>query len=130
MVKWKINNSNLCNIRGEVETIPHLLYTCRYAQAIWKDIDKILGFHVSLEMLLFGFNIDTNLNFILTVISYAIYKNWLICSFENKPRCDHPHIKMYQSDLIFRRNTYENCNQDFSLICHYLKQIIDFCTMN
>ena len=33
--KWRLLDTDLCDVWGEVETIEHLLFQCRHAQIYW-----------------------------------------------------------------------------------------------
>ena len=127
LFRWKLSTSENCTICGNVESISHLLFECNYAQSIWKDVHKCLGLNVSLEMILFGNNLPQHINFVLSIVTYSIYKEWLICSFEKKQRHLNPKWKYFKGDFIYRKHVYENCDTlDFVDICSLLEKLIDF----
>ena len=34
--QWKIRTSDCCDVCGEIQTIEHLLWNCRYVGSLWK----------------------------------------------------------------------------------------------
>jgi len=107
LVKWKKKDIGLCNICGELETIEHLLFNCTFAKRIWIDFNTMVDFIVELTHIIFGVENNDILSFIISLISYLIYKDWLVHSMSNLPRNTNPSLDIFKSDLLYRNKIYE-----------------------
>ena len=125
LFKWKLNESKFCQICGNTEDIKHLIYECSYAKAIWRKVQNVVEENISLEMILFGFYSRNDVNFMLSIVVYSIYKEWLICSYEKKLRKTEPNFSMYKAAFLYRKRLYEHCRHaEFSNICQLLEKLI------
>ena len=70
---------------GLPQTIEHLLFTCRYVTPLWQIVDSVFDINVSFETIL-GVDQLCEYNNIVTLVSFLIYKEWLVLSLEGKPR--------------------------------------------
>lgn len=107
LVKWKKKDIGLCNICGELETIEHLLFNCTFAKRIWIDFNTMVDFIVELTHIIFGVENNDILSFVISLISYLIYKDWLVHSMSNLPRNTNPSLDIFKSDLLYRNRIYE-----------------------
>ena len=108
---------------GQDETIEHLLYNCKYARKIWNDFMTITGLTVTLRDIILSVH-DDNHNFVLSLIAYLIYKEWLINSLSDKSRENNPSLRLFKGDLIYKREIYRHCN--WTGICDLLAMLIDY----
>ncbi len=105
--RWRKKDDDACTICGETESIVHLIYKCRYAANIWSIVQKCLNTEISLNDLIFGVNNNLELNFIISVVVYLIYKEWSNLSLVNERRPQTPNIRRYISELKYYRQICE-----------------------
>ena len=128
LLLWKKSNSKYCTVCSQEETIEHLLYNCEYAQSIWKDVKDAMNIEVSLIDIICGINLDITTNFIISLIAFLIYKDWLVSSLNNNQRTNkHPNLRMFASELHFRKIVYQHCSSKWTNICIKLDSLIDYC---
>ena len=96
----------MCNM-SRTEDIEHLIYSCQYAQAIWKEIECVFNMEISIENVLFGKDITKDLNTVFSIICHLIYKEWLELSLEGKERTCVTGLKSIKHDLLFHRDVYK-----------------------
>ena len=80
--RWRISNSDKCTICNDVENISHPIYQCIYAKCIWEKISQLMGITICLEDIIFGERLSDEVNFVVSLITFIIYKDWLILSLE------------------------------------------------
>ena len=125
LYRWKLKPNSQCSICGDTETVIHLLYECTYAQTIWKYVENTLGFKNTLANVLFGLDLADDFNYVISIVCYCIYKEWLICSFEQKERRMVPSLKHFKTDLLFRKQVYENLHKTkFDIVCVHLENLL------
>ena len=57
--------------------IPHLLFSCNLTNILWNTISTILGIGIDVEAII-GLTNNLELNNILLILGYSIYKYWLV----------------------------------------------------
>ena len=107
LYRWKKKESALCSICLETEDIEHLLFSCKYARAIWKQIEYVLNIEISIESVLFGTDTRKDMNVVFSIICHLIYKEWLELSLENRERTCITGLKSIKHDLLFHRDVYK-----------------------
>ena len=125
--KWGKSSTKLCYICGEEESISHLLYHCRHVKPVWEIVNSAISeCDISHDLVVFGFDLDTVLNHVFSIIVYFIYREWLICSFENKHRTESVCLKSLVNFLNTRKHLYSKCSHSiWRDICIKLDIIID-----
>ena len=83
--KWRIRLDDKCDVCELPQTIEHLLFECRYVKPLWDVIEKLIGARISFKQIL-GLDNLFREDSILSVISFLLYKEWLVLSLENKQR--------------------------------------------
>ena len=126
LFKWGKSDTNLCHFCQEEESVSHLLFECTYAQKVWKLVNDVfqLG-EISHDDVIFGTELDLSMNYVFSVIIYYIYREWLICSFENEHRS--PDLKLLSliHYLKIRINVYSKCSDPIWYgICNELDMIV------
>ena len=120
--KWKQKDNANCDICNVEESIEHLLYYCNYANNFWKELSNIIGWKICLKHVIYGIMGDEASTFIISLIAYLIYKEWLINSFANRCQTGYPSIDHFRSDLIYRANVYRQLK--WNKICMILDKIL------
>ena len=83
--KWKIRANDKCDVCGSSQTIDHLLYNCNYVRPLWRLVERKFGIIISFEQIL-GLDPLFEYDSITSIISFLIYKEWLLLSLENKTK--------------------------------------------
>ena len=83
--QWRIKASDECDVCGLPQTTEHLLFACRYVTPLWQIVDSVFDINVSFKTIL-GVDQPCEYDNIVTLISFLIYKEWLVLSLEGKPR--------------------------------------------
>ena len=111
LFKWGKSDTNICHFCQEEESVSHLLFKCTYAQKVWKLVNDVfqLG-EISHDDEIFGTELDLSTNYVFSVIIYYIYREWLICSFENEPRSPDLNLLSLIHYLKIRTNVYSKCS--------------------
>ena len=109
LYRWKIKTSDNCDICGEKQSIEHLLYKCRYVQPLWKEFECLFKVQISFTTVL-GIDSNCQYDFLITLLSYLIYKEWLILSLENLPRKQRIVFHFYKNELDLRWKIYKKCS--------------------
>ena len=120
--KWKIRNTKACSVCGHDENIEHLLYNCKYAAKIWDDFTMYTGVVIDLCDVIFTSTGDNDRNFIICLVAYLIYKEWLIKSLDNDTRDNVPSLKKFKSDLEYRQKIYDHLQ--LKGICRLISKLI------
>lgn len=84
--KWDSSITELCEICNLKDDILHLLYNCLIAKKIWQIVTKLDNKVISNETVILGHPTDSNLNFIVTFVSFNLYKYWLVKNEEKQQR--------------------------------------------
>ena len=104
--KWKIIDSDKCNFCNGVQDIPHLLYYCKYANAIWCPIEGALKITIGIHDVILGVN-EEHTDFALSVIAFLIYKYWLLNKDTEQDVCWEDVVKYLKAEIISRINIYQ-----------------------
>ena len=103
--KWRIKRTDQCDTCQMPQTIKHLLFDCVYLQPLWRKIDSALNTRVTFDLIL-GADTTFKYNEVLTLITFLIYKEWLLLSLENKSRNNNISFNFYKMELQLRLNIY------------------------
>ncbi len=106
--KWKIRTDDSCDLCGNTQSIEHLLYSCIYIQPLWGIINNIFGLSLSYRQIL-GLDKQFKHDFVTTIVSFIIYKHWLLLSLEHKKRCRAMLLPYFKSELLLRLEIYKLC---------------------
>ena len=89
LCKWKKIESDRCTMCGKMEDTKHMLFNCHRVRNIWQNVSDILNVNISWKQIVCGFpcyelKSKVNvLNYLFTIISYAIFKQTAMCRNEN-----------------------------------------------
>ena len=68
----------------------------------------IIGIAICLDDIVFGERLSNEVNFAVSLITFIIYKEWLLLSLENKSRTGHMNSNVLISELKHRNDVYKN----------------------
>ncbi len=125
LVNWRIKDSDKCDICASEHTIEHLLFNCKRSAYLWKVVKDVYHIDVTFGTIVCGLNkINSNLSHTITLLSFLLYKEWLIHSLENTQRCLGFPFHLYIGELQLRDNIYKWNGLDIDLIpiIQYLKE--------
>ena len=122
-MKWKKKNTSDCSICHAHENIAHLIYNCPYAQQIWTTFTNAFGIYVTLGDVIFGQYISCEMNVMISIIVYLLYKEWLELSYDGN-RHANVSWKRYHGELKWYLKIYSEME---SLKMHVpnIKKIMD-----
>ncbi len=106
LLKWKKKNTSNCSICHVRESIAHLICDCVYAQQIWTVFTNVFEIDINLEDIVFGQNMTCEMNLMISLTVYLLYKEWLESSFEDKVRCANVNWRKYHSELKWYLKIY------------------------
>ncbi len=106
--QWKIKTCDECDVCKQPQTIEHLLLNCRYVKPLWDVVENLFNLDVTFEKIL-GTLDCCQQDHILTMISFLIYKEWLLYSLDNKSRSNKINLSFYKEELKLRFNIYQLC---------------------
>ena len=107
-MRWKIRYDDNCDVCGEVQSIEHLLYSCCYVKPLWQVVNTVYGISVNFKQIL-GLDEMFTLTAITTIISFFIYKEWLLLSLKGKKRNPVIALCYFKNELNLRIQIYEKC---------------------
>ena len=76
--QWRLIDDDSCIFCQHAHDIPHLLFSCNLTNILWNNISTILGIRIDVEAIIFGLSNNLELNNILFILGYSIYKYWLV----------------------------------------------------
>jgi hypothetical protein len=105
LTNWKVKQNENCDICDIPQDICHLIYLCPHVRLLWQKFDNIFGTDISFPLIL-GVDKSFQYNHILTLLSFLIYKEWLLKSLENKVRNSPITLQWYKSEIELRVKIY------------------------
>ena len=87
-----------------------MLYECKYSKTIWKIFKNVFGYKIS-EIISDIWN-NQNLEHIITLTCFLIYKEWLLLSLDGKIRNGILNASFYSNELSLRQKIYLNCKMN------------------
>ena len=120
--RWKIKESDKCDLCSNTQSIEHLLYQCAYVKPIWNIVNNVFNINVTYDLILGKDEIIYNS--ILTIVSFLIYKQWLLQSLNNQPREKSTIIPIIKNELQLREAIYKQCPCISEHITGLLEQLI------
>lgn len=100
--KWNISTTDKCEICDIKEDIVHLLFICPHAQYIWTFVEQSLEINITEFDVICGKEREETTNYVITLIAFLIYKEWLICRDLNTNRRLFNRRSFLYSELSFR----------------------------
>ena len=126
--RWGIRDNNKCNICNVTHDIPHLLFYCTKADAVWKTVSRICGIDISLKYIILSNDLESNLFMLIIIVAFSIYKEWLLYGQKVNWQTNDIvlHVKL---DLSVRIKIYENVHSMSSIVA-FLKGVYEkFCLL-
>ena len=107
-MRWKIRYDDNCDVCGETQSIEHLLCSCCYVKPLWQVVNTVYGISVNFKQIL---RLDEmfSLTAITTIISFFVYKEWLLLSLKDKKRSPVIALSYFKNELNLRIQIYEKC---------------------
>jgi len=122
--KWKIRDSNVCDVCSITQTIEHLLFDCLYVKPIWSLVEDLCKVSITYKLVL-GLDNGFVYNNLVSLICFLIYKEWLMLSLQNKKRNKNVTFDLFKYELQLRLNVYEKCKTNIPhLLTSCMEQLI------
>ncbi len=125
LMKWRIKDSNVCDLCDDSQSIEHLLFSCRRATYLWNLVNDVYNMSVVFKDIVCGVE-DLQYRYIITLLAFLLYKEWLLSSLENRTRCTNFPYHFYIRELKLRERiyAYNEVYLDLSPIIHCLENMI------
>ena len=107
LVKWKKVNNSECSVCKQQESISHLIFECGYTKDLWAFVNKAFNIEISIREVILGDVISDELNVVISIIVFMIYKEWLTLSLEGKERKNNPNLRYFVTELKWYKKIYE-----------------------
>ena len=107
-MRWKIRHDDKCDVCGQTQSTEHLLYSCCYVKPMWQVVNTVYGINVNFKQIL-GLDEMFSLTAIMTIVSFFIYKEWLLLSLKDKKRIPVIALSCFKNELNLRNQIYEKC---------------------
>ena len=117
-----------CYFCNTDDTISHLLFECAYAKNVWRIVKHVFfnNHEITHDMVIFGKGLSIALNYIFSIYVYYIYKEFIICSFQNRLRREFC-ISSFRYYLTIRTNVYQQCKSDvWHDVCTLLDTLLNY----
>ena len=124
LMKWKIRMNDKCDVCQQQQTIKHLLFECIYVKPLWEIVEEICDFEITFDKIL-GTEECHSQDHILTLISFLVYKEWLLFSLADKKRYNNIMLDVYKNELALRLKIYEACSCYNLYENEYINLLID-----
>ena len=109
--QWKIIDCDKCDICDEIQTIEHLLFQCTYLKPLWKIIENVFKIKITFKIICCLSNgSKLKCNTIITLITFLIYKEWLLLSLEKTHRTSPININFFKNELTRHATIYKLCS--------------------
>ena len=102
IMRWKNSDSHECDICGETQSIEHLLYSCVYVRPLWQIVEHVFEVDINFKCIL-GLDEQCEHDDIITIVSFLIYKDWLLPSLQNKNRKSTIALSYFKTELTRNR---------------------------
>ena len=110
LFRWKIRESDQCDVCGLPQNIEHLLFACVYVKPLWQKVEQTFDVRVNFDTIV-GIHNDVCPDFLITLLSFLIYKEWLIHSLDNQCRSNNIIFDFYKQELCLRIKIYNLCTE-------------------
>ena len=107
--RWKLKTTDNCDVCQEPQSIEHLLWKCNYVKPLWSIVEKVCDFKITYGKIL-GIDDCCKQDRVLTLMSFLVYKEWLLLSLEGKKRSNNTMIQFYKRELELRLRIYGQCS--------------------
>ena len=108
--RWRIINYNLCPLCHVKHDVTHLLFFCIKAQSIWNFVNEKFSKKLSLFDIICGCNESVSFNYFISLVSFYIYKEWLILYKCNEDWVKNDIIFFVKGNIKSYLNSYKHCS--------------------
>ena len=121
LFKWKKSDNPTCIYCNEPQDSLHLLYYCEHLDNLWIFISNIISFQIEAHHIICCNEISDTKNKIISLISYIIYKKYLIDKENNLVLPINDYVK---SELIYKNSLYVKCEyNNHDIICEIINSL-------
>ena len=117
-----VGNCELCNTSGNLH---HLFVRCSLANYSWTMLGRVISRNLTETNIIFGVGQDVSINTIITVVCFTLYKYWLLCNKENKPRNVLAYRRFMSKELKWKAMVYSHMGKvKIASVCTDLIQLM------
>ncbi len=107
LAKWGITDNDVCDVCDSRQSIEHLLFECHRARIFWEHFTKVYKVNVRFSHIVCGCNENADqVNTIVNLVGFLLYKEWLINSIEHKNRSIIFPVSYFIKELQLREQIY------------------------
>ena len=128
LLKWKIKDSNACDICNSKHTIEHLLFGCHRAVHLWECFESVYRIKINYNYIVCGIETgDKHIPVIVMLLGFLLYKEWLVNSLENQRRSNNFPYHYFIYELQLRNRIYCTNGKNINIypLIEYLQKEID-----
>jgi len=107
--RWKIIDTEKCDICEEVQDILHLIFQCDRSQPIWNKVGNVFDTVITSPDLVYG-RTDNVFNVVVSLVAFFLYKDWIVCKNENIIRKNRNLMSYLKFEIIHRIQLYSLLN--------------------
>ena len=123
-MKWKIRMNAECDVCQGEQSLKYLLFECIYVKPLWEVVEKICDFEITFDKILKIEECHSQ-DRILTLVSFPVYKEWLLFSLADKKRNSRIMLEVYKNELALRLKFYEASSCYDLYATEYINLLID-----
>jgi len=112
LFRWKLRSNPECDVCGLSQNIEHLIFDCSYVRPLWQKFEETFDVQITFLKVM-GIEQNNHFDFLITLLSFLIYKDWLLHSLENRCRNTNMNIEFYRHELCLRYKIYTLCSEIF-----------------
>ena len=122
LFKWQKSPSPSCiYCNHHTHNTEHLLWECLPVANLWQTISRILNVNISFQDIIIGTDKDQNLNLVISLISYVIYKKFLID--KEKVNAVNNDINIFVKQELIKQNEMFRICPSKQIVCPVLELI-------
>ena len=119
---WKKINNDKCDVCDEKQTVEHLLYECKYTKPLWSWFEEKCNINITYSKIICGIANNSKANRLITLLTFFIYKEWLLLSLDGKKRSKTIRLSYFLNELYLRYLIYERSK--LYKIAEYIQHLI------
>ena len=102
----KLRTTDKCDVCQESQSTEHLQWECDYVKPLCSIVEKVCDFEITYGKIL-GIEDCCKQDRVLKLMSFLVYKKWLLLSSEGKKISNNTMMQFYKSELELRLRIYE-----------------------
>ena len=116
---WGIHHSNTCAFCDQIETVDHILFSCKDVVHLWNKLLPLFNMNdLNIYEMIFECS-DLTMTWVLSLIQQKVFKRWVL--YHNQKSISGLEYFLYQ-ELQYKLYLYEQ--NDYTDICKLLRHVL------